>query len=185
MMKPKELRDRLFKKDRPFIRPLEIYDGDSYHKDMGILWAAHQKKSFYGYNDVTQEEFAKQVEELSQDKELYMIEDHNKGYKDHGPVGAIAVETDGWKIEPHAEFFKWATPKNILRASVSFLQMARYKKIGCVEVRCVDSSKSLFDHCVNYGVLYFSGKILGGDPRGTEYIYSVRGRKNVNRTIEV
>lgn len=177
MMKPKELRDRLFKKDRPVVRPLEIFDGDKYHKDVGILWAAHQRKPFYGYPEMSQQQFAEYLEDLSKIKELYMIEDHNKGYSDVGPVGAVAVESDGWKIIPHAEFFHWATPRNILRASVSFLQMARYKKIGCVEVRSVEGSRALFNHCVNHGVLFYNGKIPGGDPRGDEYIYSIRGRK--------
>jgi len=177
-MKPKKLRDRLFKKDRPVVRPLEIFDGDRYHKDVGILWTAHQAKKFHSYDkDIIQEEFAKEFENLSKEKEIFMIEDYNPGYKEYGPIAVTAVESDGWKIEPHVEFFKWATPKNILRSTVSFLQMMRYKRIGVVEIRRLESSKTLFDHCVNYGVLYFSGKIVGGDPRGTEYIYSVRGRK--------
>jgi len=176
-MKPKKLRDRLFKKDRPFIRPLEIFNGESYHKDIGILWTAHKRKPFYGYSDLTQEDFAKEIESLSKEKELFMLEDWNKGFKEHGPIGAVAVSSDGWKIEPHVEFFQWATPKNILRSTVSFLQMMRYKKVGCVEVRCLDNTKSLCDKCTKYGVLYYVGKILGGEPRGTEYLYTIRGRK--------
>ena len=144
---------------------------------MGILWAAHKKKNFGHIGTTTQEEFAQSIEEIASHNDLMMIEDHNKGYKDYGPVGAVSVSTDGWKVFPHVEYFPWATKRNILRSTVSFLQMTRYKKIGCVEVRCLEDSKTLFDKCIKYGVLFGGFKIPGGDPRGDELIYSIRGRK--------
>ena len=174
-------RDRLFKKDRPFIRPLNIYDGDKYHKDMGILWAAYLRDEYYDFpKDMSQEEFANYVEEISKTTELLMIEDFNSGYKNRGPVAFVMVYyPDYWRMQPHAVFFSWATPKNILRASVAFLQKVRYSRtVGVCIIHALQKSKNLFDRCIQYGVLSFVGKMRRGDPRGDDFIYSVRGRKN-------
>lgn len=180
-MTPKQKRDRLFRSGRPFIRSVQIYDNGKYHKDIGILWVAHKRKPFHSLSpNLTQEQFAKEISDIAQSAELLLAEDRNKEYKDSGPVALIAVTSNGWKIEPHAEFFKWSTAKNILRVSVAFLQMVRYRKIGACVVLSLNDSKKLFDCCCRYGVLHSVGQIQNGDPRGDEHIFTVRG-KNVRR----
>ncbi len=178
-MTPKERRDRLFKKDRPHIRPVQIYDGSQYHKDIKILWVAYQKEPIYSFpKGLDQEQFAKHVEALSQTRELMIAEDFNDGYPDRGPISLFGVYDFDWKIEPHVYFFKWATPRNILRTIVAFLQYVRHsRKIGCCVVHCLENSKNLFDHVTTYGVLHYVGKIHGGDVRGDEYVYSVKGKR--------
>lgn len=178
----KERRDRLFKSGRPFIRSLQIYDNGKYHKDIGILWVAHKRQPFYSIQkDLTQEQFAKEISDLATQAELLIAEDINKEYKGSGPVALIGVKSDGWKIEPHAEFFKWATPKNVLKVSVAFFQMARYRKIGVCVVYSLNDSVPLFDKCCKYGVLKPVGQIPNGDPRGDEFIYSIRGKKECQK----
>ncbi len=174
-------RDRLFSKDRPYIRPLKIYDGDKYHTDIAILWAAYERNEYYDFpEDLTQESFADYIEEISQHKELLMAEDFNKGYKERGPVAFVMVDyPDYWRMMPHVIFFSWATPKNVLRSTVSFLQKVRYSRtIGVCIIHSLEQSKNLFDRCIKYGVLSYVGKMRRGDPRGDDFIYSVRGRKN-------
>lgn len=179
-MTPKERRDRLFKKGRPHIRQVQVFDGDKYHKDIGILWVAYQKQPFYSLGPgLTQEQFAKEISEICKTTELLLADDENKAYKNSGPVAVIGVHSNGWKIEPHAEFFKWANPRNILRVSVAFFQMARYRKIGACVVHSLEDSFGLFDKCCEYGVLHKVGTIVNGDPRGDEIVYSVRGKRNV------
>jgi hypothetical protein len=171
---PKERRDRLFKSGRPFIRSLQIYDGGNYHKDIGVLWVAHKRRPFYELKpDITQEQFAHEISSIAQKAELLIAEDGNHKHK---AVALIAVSSNGWKVEPHAEFFQWATPKNILRVSVAFFQMIRYRQIGSCVVLSLPESKSLFDKCCTYGVLHKVGEIANGDPRGDELVYSVRGK---------
>lgn len=178
-MTPKERRDRLFKSGRPHIRPLEIYDGNKYHKDIGILWVAHKRKPFYSFDkDIPQGDFAKEIEKVSVNTELVIAEDVNKEFKGNGPVALIAIHGNGWKIEPHAEFFRWSSPKNVLRVSVAFFQMVRYRKIGACAVYTPEIYSGLFNKCCAYGVLHPVGKIINGDPRGDELVYSVRGKKN-------
>lgn len=147
---------------------------------MGILWASHSRKPFYAIVSKNQEDFAKEIEEVSKTTELLIIEDDSPRYKSgRGPVGLVGVHSDGWKYEPHAEFFFWASPKNILKASVCFFQMTRNKRnVGVCLVKSLLDSKNLFDKCAEYGVLHYVGKILNGDPRGDEYLFSVKGRKS-------
>lgn len=178
-MTPQQKRERLFKRGRPFIRPLMIYDGDKYHKDIGILWTAHQKKPFYSISPrIDQHHFADEVIGLAKQADLFMAEDDNTGYRGRGPVALILAQTDGWRIEPHMETFPWATGRNILSISIAFLQYIRYsRKVGVCIVRSLDDSVEFFKHCETYGVLHYVGKVHGGDPRGDEYLFSVKGKK--------
>jgi len=176
-MRPLEKRERLFRHSRPNLRAFEFYDGEDYHKDIKILWVAHKQKRFHEFPEgMTQDEFAEKV--MNYKAELVIIEDDNKQYKEAGPIGVIWILGDDWKREPHVEFFTWATKKNILRGCVSFFQWSRNtRKIGCILVYSLKGSKNLFDHVCKYGVLHYVGKVINGDPRGDEYLYSVKGKK--------
>lgn len=177
-MTPKEKRDLLFRGGRPNIRPMNIFDNSGYHRDVAICWLAHSQKPFYSIRSTEQAGFAAELLEQARMCEFLVAEDRNNHYESGtGPIGIVWVGTDGWKVEPHCVFFPWATARNKLRAVVSFLQMIRYRKIGACVIYCLHDSKALFEKAANYGVLHFSGKIHNGDPRGDEYIYSVRGKR--------
>ena len=178
-LKPREKRERLFKKSRPLIRPVQFYDGDQYHNDIKIMWVAHSKNQWDAMPEgINQSEFVEQLMQFSNRSGLYIADDDNNSYKNGiGPVGVCQIFDHGWKVEPHVHFFPWATPRNILRSTVSFLHMMKYKKIGVCVVCALKSSVPLFDKCTEYGVLFRSGMIAGGDPRGDEYIYSIRGKR--------
>lgn len=185
-MTPKEKRDRLLK-NRPLIRPLRIYNNEnnikSYDRDIAILWTAHKKKAFKAIDEnLSQERFASTMEQISNSTQLFMIEDTNSSFeKGSGPVCIVGVTSDSWRAEPQAEFFTWATVRNKLRVTVSFLQWIQYKKIGVCLIRALSDSKRLLDHCRNYGVLFYVGKVVGGDPQGDEHIYSIMGKLNPKR----
>lgn len=175
-MRPIERRERLFRHSRPNLRAFEFFDGDEYHKDIKILWVAHENKPLPGMGKVTQEEFVAEIGNTG--AEILMIDDENRQYKDTGPIGVILVYGDDWKIEPHATFFPWATKKNILRSAVAFFQWARNsRKIGCVLTSVLPDGKNLYDRVCKYGVLHYVGKVINGDPRGDEYLYTVKGKK--------
>lgn len=178
-LKPREKRERLFKNSRPIIRQIEYFEGDQYSKDIKILWVSHQKKPWYSMpKDVTQQEFIERIGELSERATIFVADDYNTSYKEgNGPICVFWLFDDGWKVEPHTEIFPWATDRNVLRTAVSFLHMMKYKKIGVCVIKAIKSSVPLFDKCTEYGVLFRSGMIAGGDPRGDEFIYSVRGKR--------
>ena len=111
-MKPKEKRERLFRHSRPNLRAFEFYDGNEYHKDVKILWVAHKQSPFPDFPD-EENEFINKLAEV--EAEMLVIEDENKQYSDNGPIGVIFVLGNDWKIEPHVEFFSWASKKNILK----------------------------------------------------------------------
>lgn len=177
-MNAKQRRDRLFKTSRPNIREMSLVDQQGYTKDMGILWGAYKEGSF-DLPEGSQEEFAQyMMQEVNPYDKKWMIEDSNAFCGGYGPVGMMCGVYNGYELEPHFQAFSWATPRNILRAIVSFLQMMRYdKEIGVVNVHSLKESKRLFNHVCRYGVLTYATKIPHGDIRGDRYIYYVRGRK--------
>lgn len=178
-LKPREKRERLFKKGRPIIRRLNFYDGESYHDDVKTLWVAYSKSSCYAIAPgLKQDEFIKMLFAFDASAPLYIADDYSKSYKSGiGPVMVFQINGDDWKITPHAQVFPWATNRNKIRCAVSFLHMMKYKKIGVCVIHSLKSSVKLFDKCVEYGVLFRSGMIAGGDERGDEYIYSIRGKR--------
>lgn len=183
-MTPKERRDRLFRGGRPFVRPFNLYENGQYSKDMGILWVAHQNKPFWDFPE-DKEEFLFFVENLSERASLYMVEDKNPEYSERGPVAFVWVFNDDWQIEPHTEFFPWASKRNILRSTVSFLHMSRLSKaIGIIIVYSKRVSVPLFDKCKEYGVLRYVGKIYDGYRDSDKYIYSSRGKQHVRKHTE-
>jgi len=178
---PKERRDRIFKKDRPLIRPLKIIEGDQYGKDMGVLWVAHKKIPFEWLKVNTQQEFSEEIQKISKGEDLMVSEDRNRSFKSgKGIVGLISISTNGWKLEPHVQFMPWATKRNILRTTVAFLQYIRLsRKVGVCMVLSLENSVKLFNTVCTYGVLNKVGKIVNGDPRGDEYVYSVSGKRKL------
>lgn len=164
----------LFKKSKPFIRPFET-------SDMWILWAAYKEGSFKDIKtDMSRDEFYEFIRNaLSSFQTLFLVDDACKKFKEkRGPVCFIAARTDGWRIEPHVEFFSWANKQNILRVNVRFFNWIRQNKdVGVCIVRSLKNTANLFHHVREYGVLNFVGKIPGGDKRGDEYIFSIRGKK--------
>lgn len=176
MNKPSEMRNKLFKVDRPNIRPISLQE------DMGILWAAYLKGSFPNLTkDLTQEQFSEFFLELaSAYTKGWIVEDKNKSFaKEYGATGLIFAVNNEWELEPHYYKFKWATDRNNLRTCVGFFQMMRYdKSVGVVQVHTNDyKNMSYFKRLNRYGVLNYVGTIPHGDIGGDRHIFYVRGKK--------
>lgn len=172
-MSPKERRDRLLKGKKPLVRNLEVLNGESYSDDMKILWAAYKAGSFQ-LPELTPDEFARLMEQdFSNYSKVFVIDDNNKAFgSGRGPVALVAAVVSGLVVKPKAIFFKWATKKNILRCSVSFINMLKHSsKTGMCIVETTKDKRNLPDHLKNYDMLYFIGKASDN-----EYIYSIRGR---------
>lgn len=152
--------------------------------DMGVLWAAYKAGSFpLIEQELDMAQFAKTIIATAITlQEMAIVEDGNKAFgSGRGPVAIIGISSDGWRHEPHIDYFKWATKRNILRVTIQFLQMARYsKEVGVIIARSLKPTSELFMRAAkDYGVLNFVGRIPHGTVRGDEYVFSVAGKKRV------
>lgn len=175
----KKLRDRLFRKSAPLIRPY----ADS---DFWVIWAAYDLGSFAQMNKGAKKEELRQfMEAVKQANDsVLVIEDDCKWFKEkRGPVALVTAKTDGWKFQPRIDFFMWASTRMKLRAMVAAFKAVRYSKdIGVCVVTATENSKKLADRVMRYGVLFFIGRIPGGNIKGDEFVYSIRGLKDNHGT---
>lgn len=169
----KHRRARLFGASRPLVRPFDPAT------DMWVMWAAYDLNSFPSLpSGLTIKEFGALVmAQVASRSSCLVVEDDCKYFKaGRGPVCFVAVDNFGWRIEPHADFFMWATKRMKLRCTVAFLQMARYSKnVGVCVIRSLARSNNLFRHAQRYVLLNDAGRIQMGDPRGDEYLFSIKG----------
>lgn len=173
MVSEKTKRDRLFRKSRPFIRKIE-------QKDHGFLWVAYERGSFDIPKGIAQGDFLQAVSERFGGNDLlWVVEDDNGNFRSgRGLVCIVGIKTDGWTFLPSAVFFKWATPKNVLRCMVSFFHFMRAKKdVGVCRVEATDKNKKALFMMRDYGVLYPRGSIPYGSPEGDLFIFSINGKK--------
>lgn len=91
------------------------------------------------------------------------------------PICFVGAYFDGWKYEPHVEFFSCATKREKLIGSVEFFKRLKESEVGVVIVKSLDESKNLFDRICKYDCLEYVGSVIKGDCRGTEHIYSAAG----------
>lgn len=178
-MKPRERRDRLFKKSRPHIREMNLVNQQGYTKDMAVLWGAYKQGSF-DLPETSQEEFAQAMaDSVSHYERKWIVEDTNNNFGEgYGPIGMICANYNGWELSPSLEMFSWSSPRNTLRAMISFLQMMRYdKSVGIVVINTLKDGRTSLNHAQKYGVLNYATKIPDGDERGDKYVYYIRGRK--------
>jgi hypothetical protein len=168
----KTKREKLFRKSRPLIRKHEEADNK-------FLWAAYQKGSFQLPEGLSQTDFLIEMQKQFGDFDLlWVIEDDHKGFRSgRGQVCLVGVKTDGWAYQPSAAFFKWATPKNVLRSLVGFFQMIRHQKIGVCRVEVGEKDMKTLARLKEYGVLFLRGRIPFGSPSGDSFVFSINGRK--------
>lgn len=173
-MTPKEKLRKLFLKSRPDVRPLKIMDGEKYSKDAGILWAAYKAGSFTIEPNMTQEQFMMAIDATIKGfATVWIIDDDTKAYSSgRGPVGLVGSNSAGLIVEPRFTFFKWATCRNVLKATVAFLHKTRRAvNTGIVLIRIDGEKRGIAEHMKKYGLLFFVGK-----SDQNEYLYSGRGR---------
>lgn len=132
---------------------MQIIDGTNYGKDMATLWAAHKAGSFK-LHDMPQEEFAEAIlETLMQYDSAWIVEDSSTKYSSgRGPVAIILITTDGFVIRPNVDYFKWASPRNVVRTTVAFFNWVRFSK---------DVSLCVFGSTLESKKLYWRMRELG------------------------
>lgn len=173
--KPSEKRNRLFKASRPHVRPLDI------ERDMWVLWAAYDLGAFPRFPRRLERAVFTQVmlQALSRPAAALIVEDKCKWFAEGvGPSALILIDNFGWRIEPFATFFRWTTPRMVLRAIVAFCQMAHHdSSVGVMVARVPKSFHQFYGRLREYGALFPAGKIPYGTPEGSEYLYYIHGKR--------
>jgi hypothetical protein len=173
-MTPKEKRELLFRKSRPFFRRADLLTAEGYGEDMPLLWAAYKAGSFPAQEGMTDSQFAKWIaSQINAFGEIWIGEDDSKSFsKGRGGVCLVGTNAQGMLVTIEGQGFKWATKRNVLRSCVAFLNMiTRSAKTGVVLVKCDEKTRGLLDHMKKYRLLFYVGK-----SGLNEYLYSVRGR---------
>jgi hypothetical protein len=162
-------RKRLFKGQRPHVR-------EATQDDLGILWANHNA----GDGGLSAKQYNDQViSQLALYQGMFMIEDENPAFDGVGPVAFVGIFSDGWKVDPRIEFFKWASPLNILRASVSLFHYFKTSRdVGVCVVSGTKQERKFFNRMKKYGALYPVHMLPYGTPQGHEFVFYVKGRKH-------
>lgn len=170
----KRRRDQLFARSRPFVRRLD------WANDFWVLWAAYDLDSFPKMpKGLTREQFAQMLQKiLSTHSSILLVEDDNKHFRNgRGPCALVAVDNFGWRIEPHVEFFRWASDRIKLRSYVAFFQLAKNSEdFGVCVVRCPKQYSTFIRRLSRYCLLHPCGMVPKGSRYGDEYLYSIESR---------
>ena len=75
------------------------------------------------------------------------------------PVGVIVTITDGYRYEPHATWFPWASVRNRLEGCLKFLNQERKDRLGIIYMKALPENISFLNHLARYGVLRRVGTI--------------------------
>jgi hypothetical protein len=169
MLTPKERRDRIFKKGRPFVRPLRDDNAD-----IGILWVAYKAGSFSALpKDLSQDDFLVFISNLrARFTDLYVVEDFNPSFPTSGRGPVMLVGSVRSEMILKAEFnpLSWARSRNLLRSIVAFLNMAKHsKKNGVCMVSSKKNERSFWFHFRKYDLLHYVGRVAPD-----EYLFSLR-----------
>lgn len=172
----RERRERLYRGTNPRVRAFD------FARDAWVLWAAYDLGSFPALKGAfkTPQELFEYFAYVARGKSQMLVvdEDHKYFREKRGPVCLISIENYGWRIEPHFDFFYWASKRNRLAAAVNFLQMTRYSKdVGVCVVRVPERDVGFCKHLYKYDLLRPYGEIPNAGPLGREYLFGVTGRK--------
>ena len=178
-MKPKIRRAKLFRDGHTLIRTYV-------EEDFNWLCVAYEKESGQPPCDSWMDNL---TESLRHYDLFWMIEDNNPQFKKgDGPVGFVYAKYNDWKLEPHVQWFKWATFKNKLRGTVDFFMSVRKDRfIGCIEVRCSEEDEKWFRKLSRTWIPMFpvGGKernfVPAGRPDGREWVWYMRGKAGYGR----
>lgn len=145
---------------------------------MKWLYAAYRKGAFKLPDGLSQEDFvsAVMVETLGFE-EIYTLfaplyeESHHRGEK--VPIGLVGANFNQHRMEVHAVWLPWASRRNILEASLKFLNFMRARHLVLIFVR--KETRHFFEHLCRYGVLRNVGVIDDYWAGASAWVFHTRG----------
>ena len=88
------------------------------------------------------------------------------------PIGLIIAHVNEFKFEPHAVWFNWATPRQILQGSAKYLDKMRRDRWGLIHVP--EEFRGFMLHLCKYGIVRKVGR----------YQFHPHGEHHVFETVE-
>jgi len=178
----RERRERLLKRDEPFVRPMDLA------RDAWVLFAAYDLGSFPALpKGMKAPELVALVKAwASRHSQVLMIEANHKFFRERrGPVAMVTIDNFDWQIELRVDWMFWATKRQRLAAAVSFLHMTRYsRKVGVCVVRCEEKDEPFCRHLgERYDLLEQCGAIPNGTPTGSQLIYARTGKREAKQDM--
>lgn len=121
--------------------------------DFRWLWAAYGKGAFLDVpRGLDLDQFvAAAYDRLNRFSEQFLVETDR-------PIGLILTLTDGYRFEPHAEWFPWASQRNRMTGALTFLNRERKDRLGVIYMDM--SGKTFLEHLAKYGVLRRVGTVF-------------------------
>lgn len=124
--------------------------------DLKWLWAAYRKGAFEMEEGLTAEAFKEAlVEYLAAFNAIYTLLAKVSG--EQRPIGLAACNDQGYRIEPYAIWFPWASPRNKLESALNFFNKIRVTRLAVLFIPQKDIG--LFEHLARYGVIQRRGTI--------------------------
>lgn len=126
--------------------------------DLKYLWAAYKKGAFPEHifpQGMEVVEFNALVHSLiSNISMVYMLE------RDGKPMGLVTANlVPPNRMEPHVDWFPWATNRNKLECAIKFLNEMRKRGILLIVWSKKDATP-FFTHIAKYGILHRIGKVI-------------------------
>lgn len=90
----------------------------------------------------------------------WLVRARMKGTKERHPVGLMVATAEGHRLFPHAIWFPWASPRNILEGLLGFLRDATDAGY-LVVIASGDRFRDFFTKLMRYGIVKRVGVIPG------------------------
>lgn len=148
-------------------------------RDFAYLWAAYRKGKFRDMigDNLGRAEFAESIVTILElFNHEWILEAPNLNVPSDGmvPVGIVVANGDRRFIEPHVDWFPWATDRNKVEAALAFLSRVstQYKVLAFVR----PEDKEFYIQMCRYGQLTMGCKILDYYASGEDaYFFYTRG----------
>lgn len=123
---------------------------------MRWFWAAYRKGSFGLKEGLTKETFQSDLADYFQGfNVLYTL--LARVESELRPVGIMACRDEGYRIEPHAVWFDWASSRNKLESALNFFNKIRVTRLAVLFIP--QKEIRLFEALARYGVIQRRGTV--------------------------
>ena len=146
--------NRLFHHRNVSIEPVSM-------DQMKYIWAAYRMGLWnddFG-KDLSKEDITLLIAKIAETRHVVMITAPNQGKE--MPVALLIVREDNKILEPHLDWFPWATERNKIEGTIKLI--IELRKIKPVWIWSKEETKEFFTYIAKYGVIRRVGTFYGDE----------------------